>query len=38
MSDLFEKFEAHLRSLYERPELRQRFPNGFEPIQTERSK
>ncbi|MBL9005043.1 MAG: hypothetical protein JNJ46_12400 [Myxococcales bacterium] len=33
-----EKFEAHLRSLYERPELRQRFPNGFEPIQTERSK
>jgi hypothetical protein len=24
-----EKFEAYLRSLYERPELKQRFPQGF---------
>ena len=24
-----EKFQAYLRSLYRRPELRQRFPNGF---------
>jgi hypothetical protein len=33
-----ENFEAYLRSLYERPELKQRFPNGFEAIQREQSK
>ncbi|MBL9003685.1 MAG: hypothetical protein JNJ46_05525 [Myxococcales bacterium] len=33
-----EEFEAYLRSLYERPELKQRFPNGFEAIQREQLK
>ena len=27
-----EKFEAYLHSLYEQPELRERFPNGFDKI------